>query len=397
MLRSASSLSALVVAGLLPLTFPVPALAAEPISVVLTLEQVAHSEDDATVKVMFSDRREPDEGGDDADLIGWVEAPDGPTWVRAVPPGPRSALEQLLLARLHEAGVSATAQEGSDAPIGLQIRLHRYWVDSNSLVTARIDLELVKWSTRTGKKLATRRISASGMSRDPLPGAAQDAARRAMLRLERELDDELADLLDTHSAAPGFAGSGSGDGLGLPVQSLARQPGARMRRFVGFGAGARLGVETIPDREIVEVQGEFLSFELRLVAAEFFSFDWTADVVGPAVIAETRDRLPQIRTAWFLHFAAVTRGRFSLALAPGLHLTVFPDDEPKFNDHILYGAMRIGADIASPGREFGLGIYLRPQIGAAINSPGDGTRLEFYAEVTWTLYAGRWALARNGA
>ncbi len=399
MSRSLSSRCPLVAlllgAGLLLTSLEV-AVAVEPIPVALLQERVARTEDGARVQVMFSDRRAPAEGGD---LVGRVVTADGQAAVRADGPGPAEALEELLLAVLRDIGTTASVAEDSRAPIALQIRLYRYWIGGDSIVTGQIDLELVKWSTRTGTKLATRRIEAQGMSRDALPGAAQDAARRAMLNLGREFADEVEYLLydvDDGPMPSPFAGSTSGDSLALAAQPLARQPGARMRRNVGVGAGARIGVETIPDREIAEVQSEFLSFELRLVGGDIFSFDWTADVIGPLIIGADTDRPAQIRTAWFLHFAVATRGRVSFALAPGAHLTVFPDKKPKWNEHIVYGALRIGADIASPGREFGLGLYLRPQIGAALGHPEDGTRIELYAEVTWTLYAGRWGMPRAG-
>jgi hypothetical protein len=185
----------------------------------------------------------------------------------------------------------------------------------------------------------------------------------------------------------------------IVLPANARRPGYAMRRRIGFGGATRAGVETIPDRGIAEPQVEFLTLELRLVAADFFSFDWLIDVIGPlATAAGEGGRYPlEFKTTLLAHFAVAASSRAAIAVAPGLHIHAIPYDfsDPSDSDAIVYFAFRLGVDLSPPGRDFGFGIYLRPMIGGAVDYPEDGTRFEVYAEIAWTLFAGPWERVRR--
>jgi predicted amino acid dehydrogenase len=385
--RAAGLLAMLLGVCLVFLVFTDVARAAEGRQVTLLDREIELAEDEPEYRVMVSDRREPEEGGTDPALLGRV----GGQEIRADGVGPREAVPLLVLDAIRNAGFTASGEE-SDAPLALQARLHRFWVSGEAPVTAQIDIDLVVWSTDPREKLDTRRLTAAGMSSRPLPEAVDAAVAGALASLEAQLDEAVEQI--------GYEPLGSDEDLDVggwtaASQAAPRSTGARMRRTVGFGAGTRLGVEAIPDRGITEAQGEFLSFELRLVADEMFSFDWVADVIGPvATKAQRGQRYPlEIQTSFFAHFSAGAHRRVAVAIAPGLHLHVIPDSKPKWNMHILYAALRAGVDIASPGREFGMGIYLRPQVGGLVGRPDDGTRVEVYLELAWTFFAGPWQSA----
>lgn len=377
---------------------------ASPIRVSLVGEDVALEEAGAEIRLVFRDRR----GEGRRDLLGWVGAgtevlADGPDLALAVP--------TLVLGGLRAAGFSASTGPSSGALTG-ELLLHRFWIRGGGSVTAEIDVELVLRSAGWGVQLGAWRVVASSTSETAPPHGVEEAVGAVL----SSLGSQLAELFSSGGFAslvrPGAAvveADRRAEPRRAPAVVREDQPerpdgldGASsegqvpaLRRRVGFGAAARLGFESLPSHGMVEVQGEFLALELRIVASDTVSLDWVADLVGPLAISMRDKALMGIRTALFLHFSTTPSRRVSGAIAPGFGLTVIPDPdamlsapEPKSNTHVIFSTFRLGADFSSPGREFGLGVYLVPTIGGVGGYPGLGPLVEVYLEVTWTLYSG---------
>ena len=378
----------------------------EPVAIRLLSQAVPLTQDDPDFHVTVRDNRPDDEGGDDPGLLGWIRE-DGNLWrpIRADGADPAFAMPSLVLATLRGAGYDASASSTPDALV-LELRLERFWIGGTGERTAAIEAELVMRPPGGGRGLRAQRMSAQGRSSRPSP----EGPREAIARATNDLRSQLRGLFESSAFQASYMTSLTGetsdsgewsdggddeyddldDGYDEHPYEHARERGYVMRRVVGVGAGARIGMEHAPDWGATEIQGEFLSFELRLVPASFFSFDWVVDFVGPIIVGAVQQDLPEFRTTFLGHFNFADDGRAAAAFAPGLHLRVIPWSFGEA-DAYAYLAFRLGADIRAPGREFGVGLYIRPMIGGYLGGDiGEDPRIELYAEVTWTLFAGRW-------
>lgn len=371
---------------------PSPALAA-PVAVRLLTSPVPLTEEGAELQVVVRDRRPSDEGGADPELLGRFPLTRDGQEIRTEGPDPSFAIPSLVLDELREAGFAASSEPTQGALL-LEVALHRFWVSGVDRPTAGIDVVLGMRAPSGGRALRRQRIEVWGSSTEGSPEGPRAAVSQALDELRRE----LRVIFDSRA----FEASVLVDGAPEPEYrspTHARQPGYAMRRRIGFGGATRAGVESIPQRSITEPQAEFLTLELRLVAGDYFSFDWLVDFIGPlATAAAEGGRYPlEFKTTLLAHFSIATSRRTAVAVAPGMHIHAIPYDlgDPEDSDAIIYFAFRLGVDLSTPGREFGFGIYLRPQIGAAVDRPGDGTRVEVYAEIAWTLFAGRWERLRR--
>ena len=368
---------------------------AAPIGVRLVTSPVPLTQAGAEVQVVAADRRASAEGGADPDLLGLLPTADGAlTQVRSEGPDPAFAVPGLVLDELRAAGFPAAAERTPGAFV-LEVELRRFWVSGVEEATAGVDVTLTLRVPGGGRAVRQQRVEVWGTARTSGADGARAAIGEALVALRRELatlfESQAFEATLLVDAAPLPTASRPGEGV--------RRPGYAMDRRIGLGWGGRFGLESVPERSITEPQAEFLSFELRLIPAPFFSFDWVVDLFGPLVIAADRggDYPLELQTTLLAHFSVAVSDRASVAVAPGMHFHVIPYDftDPTDSDAIVYFAFRLGADLASPGRDFGFGIYLRPMIGGAVGRPDDGTRFELYAEFAWTIFAGPWKKLRR--
>jgi len=370
----------------------VPALGSAPVRVVLQSARIELEDEDPVVGVVVRDRRE----GDPALLGGVTEAGSPQVAVVTAGPGPATVLPKLVLAALRDAGLPASIGQ-IDGPL-LEVLVDRLSASGDGPYAAHVETTVVFRSARDRTAEASWTIETSGSSDAGLPEGPQAAVDEALAELEAALQqvvgsEEFGDLVDADAEAGYWVDPEEDlEGLDDGYRPRADLHGPGMRRVAGFGLAARFGVESIPSRGITEAQGEPLTLELRFVPAPFLSIDLLVDIVTPLIdVADTQRGRPSpidVSTALLLHLDPTPSRRVSLAFAPGIAVHVFTDRDPEDSAHLVYGTLRLGADFTPPGREFGLGVYLRPAVGNVLKHPEQGTRVEVYLEVAWTIFAG---------
>jgi len=129
------------------------------------------------------------------------------------------------------------------------------------------------------------------------------------------------------------------------------------------------------------------SIELRLFPTDRFSIDLQWDVAS-MIRARVDSDIGLYAQRTYFHLHVRPQARASLAIAPYVltHIGAAPGGGTYGN---LGLGSRVGVDLLSPDRRFGLGIYGRPGlllVGVAGARPAAGFAL--LAEVTWIFYPG---------
>lgn len=179
---------------------------------------------------------------------------------------------------------------------------------------------------------------------------------------------------------------------------------AAAERAIGFGVNMAAGIGYRQEANLVAIVDkyqadevapnvEIASFEIRLFPRDdSFSIDmqWYLLQTILGLVQKTYPKpIPVFNQNTYFHFHFPSDGPAAFAVAPSF---IFATGEVTVSKFVTVGAgCRVGMDISSPARKFGLGVYFRPAVfGTKTNidsSDFNGLGFAMQAEVTWTFYA----------